>query len=193
MPHHRVHRGVRALRQLALHLRVVGGQTGQRRQVAAGRTSGDRHEIAVAAELVDIGARPSDRGLDVGDVRGPRVMRRHPVVDGQAHPAHLGQMRHQRVALEQTAAVHPGATWHEEQHRCGFGGQILAAPHVEQLGRAGAVADRCPVNVATLLAQFPQRRRALGCRPLDLEVLGGDDAAQRRLGDRIRAVTFLAL
>ena len=65
-----------------------GGQTGQRRQVATCRTARYRNEIAVAAEPVDVGARPRDRGLDVGDVRRPAMVRRHPVVHRQTHPAH---------------------------------------------------------------------------------------------------------
>jgi len=140
------------------------------------------------AELVDVRARPCDRGLDVGDVRRPFVVRCHPVVDGQAHPAPLGQMRHQRVALEQPAAVHPGAAGHEEQHRRGFGRQVLAAPLRPAAGRAGAVADGCPIHAATVLAQLPQRRRAFRRRPFDRQVLGGHDAAQRGFGDGVGAI-----
>ena len=57
--------------------------------MAACRTTRYRNEIAVATEPVDIGARPRDRGLDVGDVLRPAVMRRNAVVDRQAHPALL--------------------------------------------------------------------------------------------------------
>ena len=55
------------------------------------------------------------------------MIRRHPVVDGQTHPAELGHVRHQRVALQDPAAVHPGAAGHEDHHRRGLGGQLLAA------------------------------------------------------------------
>ena len=155
--HDGVHRRVRPLRQLTLHLRVVGGQAGERGQVAACGRSADRDEVAVAAELVDVGARPRDRGLDVGHVRRPGVVRRHPIVDGQTYPAEFGQVRHQRVALQQATAVHPGAAGHEDQHRCGFERQIVAAPHVEQLGRPRAVLHGRPVDAAAVLTQSPQR------------------------------------
>lgn len=136
----------------------------------AGRAARDRDEIAVAAELVDIGSRPGDRGLDVGEVPGPTVMRGHPVVDGQAHPALLGQVRHQRIALQDPAAVDPAAARHEQEHRRGFGGQMLGPPHVEQLGRVIAVAHRRPVDVAAVLARVPQRREAVRGRPVDGQV-----------------------
>ena len=161
--------------------------------MAAGRGAADRHEIAVAAELVDVGARPRDRRLDVGDVRGPRVMRCHPVVDGQAHPAEFGQVRHERVALQHATAVHPCATGHENHHGRGFGRQILAAPYIEQLRRTRAVLHRRAMDIAALLPQFPQRRHLLGRRPLDIEVLGVDDSAQRRRRHGVRAVPICAL
>ncbi|SGN98898.1 Uncharacterised protein [Mycobacterium tuberculosis] len=80
-PHHRVDRRVGALWQLGLILRVVGGEPGQRGQVAAGRTTSHRNEIAVTAEFVDIGPCPRDGGLDIQDVSWPAVMRCDPVVD----------------------------------------------------------------------------------------------------------------
>ena len=124
-PDHRVHRTVGALRQLGLVRGVVGGEPGQRGQVAAGRTARHRNEIAVTAELVDVGPRPGDGGLDVGDVARPAVVRRDAVVDRQAHPALLGQPRHQRGALQHAAAVHPGAAGDEDQHRRGLAGRSL--------------------------------------------------------------------
>ena len=74
---------------------------------------------------VDVGARPRDRSLDVSDVRRPAMMWRHPIVDRQTHPTHLRQVRHQRVALQQAAAVHPCAARHEDQHRRRFNGNSL--------------------------------------------------------------------
>src|SRR5438270_5678520 len=83
---HRIDRGIRVWRQVGLHVGVVGGQPGQRRQVTAGRTTGYCNEIAVTTELVDVGAGPGDRGLDVGDVRGPTVVRGNPVLHREADP-----------------------------------------------------------------------------------------------------------
>jgi hypothetical protein len=72
-------------------MRVVVGQPSQCGQVPAGRTTSHRNEIAVTAELVDVGARPRDDRLDIDDVARPAVVRRDAVVDRQAHPPLLGQ------------------------------------------------------------------------------------------------------
>ncbi|CAM5744312.1 hypothetical protein MAUB1S_01968 [Mycolicibacterium aubagnense] len=90
---------VGALGQVDLQFGIIGGQTGQRGEVPTGRTTGDRDEFAVTAELVDIRPRPRDGGLHVGDVLRPAVIRGHAVIDGQTDPALLGQVAHQGVAL----------------------------------------------------------------------------------------------
>ena len=183
-----VDRGVRALGQVGLHLGIVGGQAGQRRQVATCRTARYRNEIAVAAEPVDVGARPRDRGLHIGDVLRPAVVRRHPVVHRQAHPALLGQIRHQRVALQLPAAVDPCAAGNEDHHRRRLDGQFLGAPHVQQLRRVVAVANRGAVQAAAVLPHLQHRRVPLRRGPLDRQVGGGHDAAQRRLDDGVGRV-----
>ncbi len=98
---HRVDRSIRAVGQFALHLRVVGGQACQRRQVSTRRTTRYRNEIAVAAELVDVGAGPGDRGLDVGDVR--------PASDGAARPGSRWTGRPSPTRPGATSARSPAA------------------------------------------------------------------------------------
>ena len=68
-------------------------------QVAAGRAAGDDDEARVAAVLGDVRLGPRQRPLDVDDVVGPGRPRRQPVVGGDAHPAPLGEVGHQRLGL----------------------------------------------------------------------------------------------
>ena len=162
MPDDRVDRRVRAFRQLALKLGIVGRQARQRSQVAARRGPGDRHEVAVAAELVDIGPGPGDRRLDVHDVRRPRVVRRDPVVDRQTDPALL---RPDATSTRSPAASDCRAPRRRRARR--------AAPVPASAGRSsrrhtssncvgrGAVSHRRPVHVAAVLACLPERRGAL--------------------------------
>lgn len=114
------------------------------------------------------------------------MVRRHPVIDRQAHPTAFGEVRHQRVPLQHPAAVHPRATRHEQQYGRGFDGQLLRPPHVEQLRRVIAVAHRTAVHVAPVFERVPQRGHVLRGGPVDGQVRGGHDAAQRVLGDRMR-------
>ncbi len=187
----RIDRGVRTLRQVGLHLGVVGGQAGQRRQMTAGRTTSHRNEIAVTAEPVDVGARPRDRGLHVGDVLRPAMVRRNPVVDGQTHPALLGQVRHQRVALQLATAVDPRAARHEDQHRRRLDGQVLAAPDVQQLRRVVAVANRSPMQAAAVLPNLHHRRGPLRGGPVDRQISCGNDAAQCGVQHGVGRLEFL--
>jgi hypothetical protein len=117
---------------------------------------------------------------------------RHPVVDGQTHPALLGEVRHQGVALQHSAAVDPGAARYEDQHRRGLCGKIFGPPHIKELRRVAAVSDGRPVHIAAMLTHFPQRWCAFGRRPLDRQVLGAHYAAQRGLRDGVGAVALLA-
>jgi len=53
------------------------------------------------------------------------MVRRHAIVDGQAHPALLRHVRHQRRSpAAKRLPLHPGAARHKQQHRRGRGGQI---------------------------------------------------------------------
>ncbi len=178
-PDDRVDRAVGAVGQLGLELRVVGGQTGQRGQVPAGRTTRHGDEVTIATEFVHVGPRPGDGGLDIGDVPWPAVVRRDPVVDRQAYPALFGQPRHQRGALHLATAVHPGTARHEDHHRRRFGGQVRATPHVQGLDRVVAVVDIAAVQVLLLAQSFPEWRCAFRRGPLHIQFGGRDHAAQR--------------
>src|SRR4051794_31291906 len=62
-PDDRVDGGVGTLGEVALHFGIIPRQAGQCREVTACRRAGQRDEVAVAAELVHVGARPGDGRL----------------------------------------------------------------------------------------------------------------------------------
>ena len=68
------HRGVGVL-EAGLELGVVGGQGGQRGQMAAGGSAADRDEVRVPAVGRDVLLDPRQRAFDVDDVVGPGVQR----------------------------------------------------------------------------------------------------------------------
>lgn len=131
------------------------GEARQCGQMAARGCAGKRHEVSVAAESIDVGPGPGDGGFDVLDVAGPSVPRRNAVIDRQAHPALCGQMRHQRVPLQDAAAVHPGAAGNKDQHRGRLDGQILASPHIEHLLRGVAVANGASEKITATMGSRP--------------------------------------
>ena len=112
---------------------------------------------------------------------GQAVIRCHAVVDGQAHPAELGQVRHQRVALQDPAAVHPGAAGHEDHHRGGLGGQSFG----RHTSSSWAGLSPYRTEVRWMLRRCSSALHTGGVRlgrgPFDVEGLGGHDAAQRGL------------
>ena len=185
---HRVHGGVGPLGQVPLHVGITGSQSGQRSEVPTRRRARDRDEVAIPAELVDVGPGPGDGGFDVGEVLGPRMIGRDAVVDRQAYPAHLGEVRHQRITLQDPAAVHPRATGQEQHHRRRLGGEFLRPPDVEDLRGAVAVPHRGSVDLATVFQCLPDRRRAFGRGPGDRETFGGHHAVQRGPGHLARGV-----
>ena len=170
-----VHRRVRVRVQFTLELFVAGGQRRQRCEMATRRAPCDGDEVAVTAELVGVGAGPRDGSLHVHHVAGPAVAGRHPVVDGQAHPTRLDEMRHQRRALIGAAAVPPGPARDEDQDGRGRRREVRAAPDVEQLRFVGAVAHRGRVHMASSLFDHPQHwRGTLGQRPGHAVEIGDD-------------------
>ena len=76
-----IHRGIGVRGKFGLPLRVVGRQSSQGGQVAAGRTPRDGNEIGVTAEPLSVGPCPRDRSLDVGHLARPAVSRAGPVLN----------------------------------------------------------------------------------------------------------------
>ena len=127
------HRGVGVL-EAGLVLRVVGCQRGQRAQMPARRTAGDRDEVGVAAVFGDVLLDPGQRTLDVDDVVRPGVPRADPVADRHAHPAAFGHVAHQRIGLRPSHADRPRPAGHLQQHRrLAVTRQVASAPDVGEV------------------------------------------------------------
>ena len=90
---------------------------------------------------------------------GHVALRRQSVVGGDADPAPLGEVGHQRLGLAFLLAHRPGTAVDLEQHgRSGVGREVAALPHVElvahaevpvadvarRTGTAAAAASRAP-------------------------------------------------
>ena len=153
---------------------VASGDCTQRREVSAGRSTGDGDERGVAAVLGDRPSRPGDRPLDVHDMLWPRGVWREAVGDRGAHPPASGHLAEQDLALHLFLAHHPGAAVHVEQHgRPGVRWQIGTPPDVQTVPLPELrVGDVAVVRVLAALAE--SRQRLLGDR-------------QRRLAtDRLR-------
>ena len=76
-------------------------------------------------------------------------------------------------------------------HRRRLDGQVLAAPHVQQLRRVVAVANRSPMQAATVLPNLQHRRGPLRCGPVDGQISGGHDAAQCGVHHGVGRLAFL--
>ena len=184
MRHGRLDAGVGGL-EAGLVLGVVGGERGERRQVAPGGAAGDGDEVGVGAVGGAVLAHPRQRRLDVDQVRGEGVPRAEAVVRRHAHPAAGGHVPHQREPLTLLAADRPRAAVHLQQHgsppapaRRGRASRVPTAVHVEQPAAAVlGVAD--VVDDLHLLVVDPERDRQLaqGGGEVDVGVLCGQAVA----------------
>ena len=89
--HRGLHRRVDVL-ETGLELGLVRRERGERGEVTARRSAGQRHERRVAAVLGDVLLDPGDGPLHVDDVGRPLRLRREAVVDRHADPAALGEV-----------------------------------------------------------------------------------------------------
>ena len=169
---------VSALLEPGLVRRVVLRQRAQRRQVTAGRAAGQDQEARVGAVLRTVLAHPGDRPLHVDQVVGLGRPRRQPVVGGEADPALLGQVQHQRPALLLLVADHPAAAVHLQQGRA-FTGRCFGDEDVELVApRSSAYGTSTIRSTSGSLKAIGTKKRRSQARRVLLRLARLDPLAQ---------------
>ena len=176
--HAGLERAVRAF-EARLVFGIAGRERGEGGQVSACRTTGDRDEVGIRAEVLGVLAQPCERALHVDQMVGKGDGGAQAVVQRGAQPAMCRQVVHERQRLVLLLAVLPAAAMHLQQHRMRPAVE-RGAVHVELVALAGAAV--CEVRDAL------HARVAVMAGPRQARPVQGQVHSLRPLGRDVRAV-----